>query len=216
MDGTPDSLRFDYALPGGRYSAPREILDALAPGEDLLWYGRPSQSLLILQWSDLFYIPFFAMWTGFAIFWEAMALSAFDASGGSLLTPMLCFPLFGLPFVAVGLYMLGARFVGDYLSRRRTFYALTDRRAIIVSGLLDRAVASFALDKMGRIDVIDHRDGRGTLLFAGSDGPAAAYRFAYIAGRVSDGNRAPAFERIENPRAVFDAVMRAQEKLMRR
>ncbi len=66
-----------------------------------------------------------------------------DGMGG----PGIFMPLFGLPFVAIGFFMLGGRFVGDVLARRSTFYALTDRRVMIVTGWQSQTVILGAAEK---------------------------------------------------------------------
>ena len=55
------------------------------------------------------------------------------------------FALVGLPFVAVGLFRLVGRFFWDAARRRRTRYALTDRRAIIATSLGGRHLLSLPI-----------------------------------------------------------------------
>ena len=78
------------------------VAGELESGERLLWSGRPSSRWLYPQ--DAVLIPFSVMWGGFAIFWEASALSNSGARGSVI------FPLWGIPFVAMGLYMVIGRF----------------------------------------------------------------------------------------------------------
>src|SRR5438067_12634035 len=98
----------------------------LNAGERLLWVGRPPQGIMFRQ-SDWVAIPFSLMWGGFAICWECAASGV--VSRGRL---NLCPATFGLPFVAIGLYMIIGRFFHDAWQRRRTWYALTDHRALIL------------------------------------------------------------------------------------
>jgi hypothetical protein len=66
------------------------------------------------------------MWGGFAIFWVV------GASSGD----PHWFGLFGLPFVAVGLYAIFGRFIYKANRKRRTTSAVTNRRVLeIVRGL---------------------------------------------------------------------------------
>jgi hypothetical protein len=55
------------------------------------------------------------------------------------------FALWGIPLVLVGLYLIVGRFFVDALQRARTYCALTNERAIIVSGLLGQKVKSLPL-----------------------------------------------------------------------
>src|SRR5690242_9223926 len=105
----------------------------LAPGEKLVWLGqpRPRRSMLAGLPIVLFGIP----WTAFAVFWVALAFGIganAKRRGAGGIPPWLdlCFPLFGLPFIGIGLGMLSA----PYWIRRaaaKTCYAVTDRRAIV-------------------------------------------------------------------------------------
>lgn len=135
----------------------------LMPGERLLWSGRPDPARL----RAAFAIWFFAVpWTAFALFWEAMTFLPWMASTH---TPAaitwsfgIIFPLFGLPFIGVGLGMLWMPFK---VRRRaaRTIYGLTDRRMLRVSAGTKRESASVMLDQMGPIDVSADADGHGSL-----------------------------------------------------
>ena len=77
-------------------------------------------------------------WMAIVLPWEGIALSAFltaffsgePAKGSSILA--VVFPLFGLPFVAVGIYLLRQPF--SILKRVRTsVYAITSERVLLAS-----------------------------------------------------------------------------------
>jgi hypothetical protein len=88
----------------------------------------------------------------------------------------IVFPLFGLPFIGVGLGMLGMPF-GARRKAAQTIYGLTDRRLIRISAGRKRESASVMLSQMGPIDVSADADGCGTL------------RVQTGTGRDSDGDR---------------------------
>lgn len=212
----PKTLKYDYTYkpPGydALYSASNRqpIDDVLSPGEKVIWRGQPPQGLLLFRAQDLAMVPFFAIWTGFSLFWEAMAIMAFLEGGMG--SPGICFPLFGLPFVAIGLYMLSGRFLLDAPARRRTYYALTDRRVVIVSGLRDRSVVSIPLDRIDNVQMILHRNGKGTLMFHGQTGTMEARGRYYVFG-MSQSSGVPSFDHIPEPRAVYDMILEAQDNL---
>lgn len=111
----------------------------LEPGERILWQGRPDTRV---EWGDVisFQSMFGLVFAGFAVFWITMARnigSHFDDGISSV------FPLFGLPFVAVGLHMVVGRLIFDAVRRRGTWYTLSDRTAFI-------AVSSRGLRRLER------------------------------------------------------------------
>jgi hypothetical protein len=129
----------------------------LQPGEKILWTGRPDPSRLIGR-ADRFLIPFSLMWGGGAIVWES----------GVILTgaPWL-FWLWGLPFVVAGQYFIWGRFIYKRWDRRRTAYALTDQRALILRG---GSLQSVFLSQLPSIHQSVRADGSGSLEFGSSAG----------------------------------------------
>ena len=129
--------------------------------EQVLWQGRPAKPFVIRP-SDLALSLFGAVFLAFSVFWMAMTLSMTGGDGGL----WTLFPLFGLPFVAVGLYMVAGRFFYDAWVRRRTVYTLTDRRAMIAkSGLFGRSLKSWPIGAETRLELVEE-GGAGTIWFA--------------------------------------------------
>ncbi len=116
----------------------------LGEGETILWQGRPDSAVI---WSDVISAQsaFGVVFAGFATFWVVMAA----AIGGAGPAVFDLFPLFGLPFVAVGLWMVVGRLLWDAFLRRGTWYTLTDRAAYIATSPLGRrALKSYPLAQM--------------------------------------------------------------------
>jgi hypothetical protein len=178
------------------------ITRELSDRERLLWAGSPRQGV-VLRSSDAFMIPFSILWAGFAVFWEVGAIA-----GGA---PVF-FWIFGIPFVLVGVYITFGRFLVDAYLRSNTFYGLTNDRAIIVTGTRAQKVASVPLRGLGAVALSVGRDGRGTITL----GPTNAMT-GTVAG-MYDGTpwpgmsryRPPAFEMIDDARAVHDMLREAQ------
>ena len=139
-------------------------------------------------------IPFSLMWGGFAFFWEYKAVS----SGGPLF-----FKLWGVPFVLIGLYMIGGRFFDEAMLRSRTYYGLTNERVIIISGVFSRTVKSLRVQTLTGISLTEEASGTGTITF----GPNMSH-----AGRGSGAGRnpAPSFESIADAREVFERICSAR------
>lgn len=153
----------------------------LEMGERLLWYGKPDpkRGLLATIPLVLFAIP----WTGFSLFWMAAASGlAFDAEPGwtSL------FALFGVPFVLVGLGMLTSPY-WLYKKAKRTIYALTNRRAIIITGGANRKIQSITSKDVGLIERTERANGRGDIMFATVDAKKGPEQVGFIG--ISDARR---------------------------
>jgi hypothetical protein len=176
----------------------------LAPGERLLWTGRPPGGLL-LRPQDLYLIPFSLLWSGFIVFWETSVIRG----GGPLF-----FALWGIPFILMGLYFTVGRFVADALLRARTTYALTSERAIIVSGLGSRSVRALPLRTLGDVTLTPRARGRGTITL-GPAMPARPFGSGWSGvGGWPVGGRAlpPAFEAIPDAATIYALIRDAQRQ----
>ncbi|MBR6745118.1 MAG: hypothetical protein IKM00_07895 [Clostridia bacterium] len=98
----------------------REIQPFLRRDETLLWTGKPKE----MPASQIPpFLPIFAIfWIGFAVFWTIMA----TAIGGP-------FGLFGVFFILIGGTLFYTLFFGQRKLLKTAVYAVTDRRAIILT-----------------------------------------------------------------------------------
>jgi hypothetical protein len=182
------------------------IEQQLSAGERLLWSGQPRGGVR-LHAADIFAIPFSVFWCGFAIFWVVMAMQPMKHGGGGPATTI--FPLFGLPFVAVGLYMVFGRFIVDARIRAKTFYGVTSDRVILISGLFSRRTKSLNLRTISDLSLTERADGSGTITF----GPALPFG-QFFSGASWPGASQfspPMFEMIEQAREVYDIIRQAQK-----
>jgi hypothetical protein len=174
------------------------IRSQLSPEERLLWDGRPRQGIFFRP-ADAFMIPFSLLWGGFALFWEYSVVSMDKAP--------LFFMLWGIPFVAVGLYFIFGRFFVDARQRANTSYGVTNQRVIIVSGILTKKVKSLNVRSLSDLSLDEKSNGSGTISFGASGYPAF-----WPSGMAWPGipSPAPAFELRENARTVFEIIRKAQ------
>ncbi len=142
----------------------RLVDDELEPGEDTIWLGQPLAGRAARRtWGAVaFGIP----WTAFALFWTAGAAGftwpTFTGSGGW--GGFSFFPLFGLPFILIGCFMLSS----PYWARRnarRTAYVVTDRRAIVFAGGRATAIKSYRPDQLHQVSRTQRADGSGDVVF---------------------------------------------------
>lgn len=127
-------------------------LSYMADDERELWSGAPGTGHLITP-ADAVMIPFSIFWCGFALFWE---FTAIKSSAG------LLFPIFGLPFVGVGLYLLIGRFFHSAVMRKKTYYLVTNRRIIRKRG---KRVDFLDARQAQNMQVRAFTDGLGTITF---------------------------------------------------
>ena len=98
----------------------REIQPFLSSDETVLWTGRPGK--IPLAPNTGFLAVFAIFWMGFAVFWTITATSI----GGP-------FGLFGIAFIFFGGFMFYSIFFGKRNLLKNAVYAVTDRRAIILT-----------------------------------------------------------------------------------
>ena len=185
-----------------------EISSELDAGEKLLWRGQPRQGILFRS-SDIFLIPFSLLWGGFAIFWEISALSLTSRHGANAPDMVrYIFPLWGVPFVAAGLYLIFGRFFVDSAQRSKTAYGITDRRVIIRSGLFTRTTKSLNLRTLSDVTLSERADGSGTITL----GPTVGFysRFYGTSWPGMGRNLAPCLDTIGDAKSVYEILRRAQ------
>lgn len=177
--------------------------DLLDQGETLLWTGAPATGLrittrgLLISLGSLFLL-------GFAVLWTALAgvglwSGAWRDESGFLRVLAIAFPLFGLPFIAVGLYGVFGHFITDARTRARTRYALTDRRALIAVNGRQRMLRSWPILRDTVVDFFP--------------GPEASIRFATEVHMDSEGDKTHTrigFDRILEGEAVMQLIRQIQ------
>jgi hypothetical protein len=136
----------------------------LQPGESLNWTGvaDPARAAVTALPAALFGIPF----AGFAAFWINTAYHgthAMNKSGNSFAGAFSLFPLFGIPFLLVGLGIILAP-LWAYLKGRTTVYAVTNQRVMIISGSGTRSVKSCTPADIVSVDHRERADGSGDVL----------------------------------------------------
>lgn len=152
----------------------------LKAGETIAWVGQPDPSRYMRDGYKLWF--FFIPWTAFSLFWIAGA-SGFEMPtferGWSL------FPLFGLPFLLIGIGGLSS----PYWLRRKAYsivYAVTNHRAIIMEGAKSVSVKSYFPKDITDLQRTQHQNGSGDLIlcteyYRDSDGDERSRRQGFFA-----------------------------------
>ena len=157
-------------------------------------------------------VPFSLLWGGFAIFWEAGVLG-YWGNGPRSGTPSLFMAIWGIPFIVIGQYMIWGRFVYDAWLKRRTYYALTNRRVLVLQEGWKRKTSSMYMEAIPTIV----REGTtvGTLWF-GTKYPVIAGRGQKTRGMSRfDVKDVPVFADIDDVNSVHRLAEELREKAKR-
>ncbi|SLN62887.1 hypothetical protein PSA7680_03315 [Pseudoruegeria aquimaris] len=160
--------------------------DILAPGEKVLWQGRPDTAFVAGR-RDL--MP--------AIFGLGFALIALRMFVGAL--PEGAFPaLFLLLFIAAGLAVAVGGPARNWLGRRFATYSLSTRRAFIARSWPKRSLESYDIAPDDVLELVD-------------DTPGSVY-FRTRYRNTANGARRErvGFERIADARHVYDLLRQVQ------
>lgn len=146
-------------------------------------------------------VPFSLLWGGFAIFWEYSVIT-------SKAPPF--FWLFGIPFVLIGLHLIFGRFVLEAKQRARTYYAVTNQRIILVSGLFQRGVKSLNLRTLTDLSLSEGGSSYGSIFFGG--GSPLSFMFRGLSSWPGMSSQlGPHFDQIQGARGVYETIRKAQQ-----
>jgi len=170
----------------------------LSADERIVWVGQPSPFALVrMRWQMA---AFGLFMTFFALFWLATTLFFVGSAteNGPPLAILVMFPLAGLAVLGGGLYFLSTP-LRYWRKAKRTVYAVTDRRVLIVE---PGRVQSFEPGDLQQLERQDKGNGRGNLIFREEQGNLmlAMYTFS------GSGSLKIGFFGIPAPRAAEEAV----------
>jgi len=172
------------------------VINELASGEKLLWCNRPDAARAARSTMAIFL--FAIPWTAFAIFWITMAAMGVSKSPQQA-GPFILFPLFGLPFVLIGLSMLSSPLFA-FWKAQKTFYGVTNRRLIIVIADRNKVVQSYELENLANPRRSEYGERGDLTWFTNQDVPVVMQNtFSRTPTAVPN---TVAFLGIENPRDV--------------
>jgi hypothetical protein len=178
------------------HEAAAAIQGVLEPGEQALWSGVPRQGV-VFHWVDAILIPAGLLWSAFSIVWLTLAVRS--GAPSPLLIP-------GVVFAAFGVYVAGGRFLVQAAQRAGTCYGVTDRRVLVVSGVVRRRVHQAALAELPVVKFHERADGSGYVDF----GVERRFAPALILGGLAGPRRRLRFEDVPGVRSVHGVIREAQ------
>ncbi len=187
------------------------IQNQLLPGEEILWEGRPRISSGI-NLGNIGQSVFGLFWLGFSLFWTITAFLMTRAIPGNDPTAMffkIFFPLFGLPFIAIGVFIVFINPMKKKNSTINTSYYLTDQRLIIYNNGSSPVFNSVFIKNSGTVQLIENRDGTGNIVFDSIFNNTSANRRSYGSYVVPAYNNC--FYRIDEAEEVYKLILLRQE-----
>jgi hypothetical protein len=174
----------------------------LEPDERLIWSGQPRGGIRF-ELSDIFVIPFSLLWASLAF---GFGFAAWQPGGPIFIK------LWSLPFIGVGIYIVAGRFVYDALLRKNTHYALTDRRAIILTDFLFRKLQSIDVVSFDPLTIEVGRSGVGKISF----GVVPDTNTSIFSRGLFNNNQnpPPSFSALDNAQSVYELIRQIQRSRM--
>ncbi len=181
----------------------------LIKDEKILWDGQPETSVLFTN-MDVFLIPFSLLWGGFAIFWELGVLFMKTESGEG--APIV-FALFGIPFVLIGLYFIFGRFIYKNWKKRKTYYAITNKRVLVLTKSRSRDLQAAYINTIPSINKSVRSSSIGTVKFGASSFFSSMYANTGMDFFGSFyGQDVPTFYDIKDANKVYEMVNELRNK----
>jgi hypothetical protein len=184
------------------------IQPELTSGERILWAGKPNTGV-VLHREDRFLIPFSLFWGGFSVFWEMGVAGDWGPISHS--SPWISGMIWGIPFVLIGQYLVWGRFLYAWWLKKRTHYAVTDRRVIAIQLGSRRRVASVFLDTLPTLIKERGPKDTGTLRFADPE-PAWSSRSGWGIWNPVAVEGMPTLLDIDDVDSVYRLVSHLREK----
>ncbi len=174
-----------------------KVDNELDSGERIQWMDMPIPRYFTpgSTGAFLFAIP----WTAFAIFWVcgASGFKVPDFSSG-----VNFFPLFGLPFILIGLGLLSTP-LWTYRKALKTVYVITDKRAITIEGGRLMTIRSYPPEQLQNIYRKERRNGTGDVVIT---------RRAWQNSEGNNRSEELGFLRISNPKEVEKMLNKLAEQ----
>ena len=189
-----DELQAQQAIEG-------ELLD----GEKILWTGQPDPSKIFTA-ADLFLIPFALFWISMPTMGGVSMLKDGDFSGA----------LFIVPFLLIGSYLLVGRFFYKSWAKRKTYYAVTDRRVIVINGGLKHRIAASFIRDIVAVNSSINKNGEGMVIFGNASIFAASFgNSGFGTAENQTAPLPPIFYDLKNAQEVLDLVNRLRNEQCR-
>ena len=122
--------------------------------EKILWSGRPKQGFF-LTGGDILVSLFGLIFLGVGSLMEYSAIQSFD----------IFLMIFSLPFLLFGLYMVLGSIIYKNYQKKRTYYAVTNQRVLVLINSFSKKVESKLISQIPVLNKTVKKNGSGTIQF---------------------------------------------------
>jgi uncharacterized pyridoxamine 5'-phosphate oxidase family protein len=127
--------------------------------EGVIWASQPQQKGIVNKYEYLI-IPISILWTLILVF-----MGGFDNTANSDIMGLLFQIIFTIPLVVITLYLLVGRFFYKTYRDKNTYYAITNKRIIIIRKIFKITVKYKNMNEISIKDKKIRSDGLGRLAF---------------------------------------------------
>ena len=193
------------------------IQPELTPGETVLWAARPRVGVVFHGNDNEPQVLFSLLWGGFAVLWEIGAIWSLWSTPSHIARSVLMI-LWGAPFVLMGQYSIWGRFLYAARKKKKTYYAVTNRRVIVVHDFRGHQVAAAEISALTTLLKEKYSNEVGTVRFVA---PPALFARTWSEMITLDKweawdplsiKRGPVFEDVEDVDSVFQLISALRAK----
>ncbi len=192
----------NYYLQNSDYIIEENLMD----GESILWKGKPQIKIFTI--ADIPITIFALFWCGFVTMWEINAIKMSPKTPG-----FDFFPIFGLPFVIVGLYLLIGRFFYRYFNLKNTHYFVTNKRIVELTKFFGKNISrEIFLDSLTGVEKTVEKNGASTIFFKSTGQNFTTGNNLFLTGFSQIPSGTIIFRNIKDGNSVYNLVMSYKEK----
>ncbi len=146
----------------------------LLKGENIMWSGQPEPGVNFTK-GDIFLVPFSLFFAGFSLMWFGTVIFSEPLNPDKSAGVIIFFYLIGFVFTVLGLYFAFGRFLYKRWKKRKTYYALTDQRALVLTLAFGRRIEAAFLDRLASLNKTVRSSGIGTIYFGNPSWVSSVY-----------------------------------------
>jgi len=190
-----------------------EVFQAdLLPAETLLWTGQPSTQVIFHK-QDTYVVPFTALLAFHSTLWLAVDLHLLGppAYRGMAVNPYSVF--WQSIYFLIGQYLLWGRFLVLRWKKKHIYYAVTNKRVLILHDYGHRELLALPMDSIPLIKKAVRADGNGTIRF-GKPPEEGTWNYPRIHTDAFQKSGVPTFGDIDGAEQVYQLVAEQRDRAM--